>query len=204
MIKNRQELDEVIKTLLFSAFKKAIGNKKISCENNKKSAYFVSQLAVLFSKEFGYEALVQATAEDGTKSSGEWLFDITLVSKGKIETDYKKRSSEIIKKIHWVIESEFSTNIHEFCRDFAKLLHVKSEAYLYIAGLNQENRATREQYIDAQTSLAKKLVVEQKIDQPFYLAFIPTSGKCNGHNSAWDKGYDELQSWIKVVNLSNR
>ena len=194
--------DRLISELVLTAFKTSIENEKIVDSNSMKSSYFVSQLANLFSDKFKKDALVQSTDRYGNKSSGEWLLDITIVSKDKIGTSYKNRKSDIVKKIHWAIESEFSTSLNEFSKDFSKLLHIRSEAYLYIAGINQLSEGARREYIKAQTELAMDLVSEQGIDSPFYLAFVPTPGKSHEHSSLWNGGYEMLKDWVKVINLT--
>lgn len=194
--------DQVISELILTAFERAYENESIKSSNSKKSSFFVSQLADLFAEQSGKKALVQHTDQEGNKFPGEWLLDIAIVSEEQVGTSYKNRKANIIKKIHWAIESEFSTQLNEFVRDFAKLLHIKSDAYLYIAGLNQQNESAREQYIEAQIKLAEELVLAHEIDQQFYLAFVPTPGKCCEHRSLWDADYEELKTWIKVVNLS--
>ncbi|MDO6583582.1 hypothetical protein Q4491_19765 [Photobacterium sp. 2_MG-2023] len=195
--------DRLIDDLVLTAFKTSIENEEIGDSNSKKSSYFVSQLAKLFSDQFDKNALVQTTDRNGKKSSGEWLLDIVIVSKDEIRTSYKNRKSDIVKKIHWAIESEFSTSLNEFSKDFSKLLHIRSEAYLYVAGINQISEVTRNEYINAQTELAVELVSEQGIDKPFYLAFVPTPGKIYEHSSLWNSGYEQLSNWVKVVNLSS-
>ncbi|NAX46600.1 hypothetical protein CAG70_06245 [Photobacterium halotolerans] len=195
--------DRLIDDLVLTAFKTSIENEEIGDSNSKKSSYFVSQLAELFSDQFDKNALVQTTDRNGKKSSGEWLLDIVIVSKDEIRTSYKNRKSDIVKKIHWAIESEFSTSLNEFSKDFSKLLHIRSEAYLYVAGINQISEVTRNEYINAQTELAVDLVSEQGIDKPFYLAFVPTPGKTYEHSSLWNSGYEQLSNWVKVVNLSS-
>lgn len=198
-----QVSDRLIADLVLTAFKTSIENEEIVDSNSMKSSYFVSQLASLFSERFEKDALVQNTERNGKKSSGEWLLDIAIVSKDEIGTSYKNRKSDIVKKIHWAIESEFSTSLKEFSKDFSKLLHIRSEAYLYIAGINQISEAARNEYIKAQIELAVDLVSEQGIDSPFYLAFVPTPGKSNEHSSLWNGGYEVLSKWVKVVNLSS-
>jgi hypothetical protein len=147
--------------------------------------------------------LVQETDKYGGKTTGEWLLDIAIVSKQKVHTSYKDRNASIVEKIIWAIESEFSTNLKEFCKDFAKLLHIKSEAYLYIAGLNQMTPEPRQAYINAQVELAKSLVERHKIKEPFYMVFVPTPGQSGTHKSVWDAFEpDELASWLCVENLS--
>ena len=133
------------------------------------------------------------------------MLDIAIVSKVTVSTNYKKRTAQIIDKIIWAIESEFSTGINDFSVDFAKLLHIKSKSYLYIAGLNQVQKVSRKNYIEAQTQLAKELVKQHQISEPFYIVFVPTPGRSKQYTSIWD-GFelDELKSWFHVVDLSSQ
>ena len=190
-------------SLVQKAFESSINNRENIRENSKRSSYFVSQLAKLFAKLADGEALVQETDKYGERIPGEWLLDIAIVLKREIHTSYKERKSTIVDKIIWAIESEFSTNIHEFCKDFSKLIHIKSEAYLYIAGLNQIRLESRQDYIKAQVKLAKLLVERHTIQEPFYIVFVPTPGKSGKHTSLWDAFEpDELASWLCIEDLS--
>ena len=64
--------------------------------------------------------MVQTTDSNGNKKPGEWLLDIAVVTHTPVETVYKSRSSSIVADILWAVESEFSTNIHEFCKDLPR------------------------------------------------------------------------------------
>ena len=191
--------------LVLKAFKNAFANKDELAVNSQRSSYFVSELAKLFATKFDGEPLVQRVSNNGKKSSGEWLLDIVIVSKQAISTEYRKRNSSIVRKIHWAIESEFSTIINEFGKDFSKLLHIKAENYMYIGGVNQVTRIARKAYMDAQIDLASSLVAEHQIKEPFFMVFIPTPGKPAKHDSLWDEfEFNELKSWIKFVNLHSK
>jgi hypothetical protein len=193
-----------VKELVLEAFDKAWHNKEKTLKNKARSSYFVSELAMVFAREFNGKPLVQETDENGNKQPGEWLLDIAIVSHKVISTQYKGRTSKIVDKVLWAIESELSTELHEFCVDFSKLLHIKADRYLYIAGLNQSTRKPREDYIAAQQNLAMSLVTYHNIVEPFYLVFVPTPGKTRGNNSIWDtRDLDELKAWVKIADLSN-
>jgi hypothetical protein len=193
-----EQIDRIVK----SAFSSAWENRSRINDNRRRSAHFVFKLAEKISEVTPGEALVQKVDDCGRKSPGEWLFDITIVSKRAVTIGCRNRSSEIVDKIFWVVESEFSTNLNEFCKDFAKLIHVKSENYLYVAGLNQENEEARVKYIEAQAQLAKSLVKNHCIEDPFFIAFVPTPGKTENYESLWD-GCDksELLNWLHVTKL---
>ncbi|MDH4099145.1 MAG: hypothetical protein OEV28_01050 [Nitrospirota bacterium] len=192
-----------VSDLVFEAFQQAWNNKDNTPDNNARSSYFVSQLANIFSRKFNGKPLVQEVDENGKKTPGEWLLDVVIVTEEKVCTKHKNRDSTIVDKILWAIESEFSTNLHEFCKDFSKLLHIKAERYLYICGLNQTTEKHRAEYIKAQTELAKSLVMKHKINEPFYIAFVPSPGKTAKNISNWDTLIlSELKPSLHVVNLS--
>lgn len=189
-----------VKRLVLTAFVDAWNHKDGISKNNLRSSYFVSNLAKQLETKYGGEALVQKTESNGKKHKGEWLLDIALVEKSVVSTYYKNRKSEIIEKILFAVESEFSTNLPEFCTDFAKLLHIRSNAYLYICGLNQKKTLARNQYIEAQSCLAKDLVKTHKIYEPFFLVFVPTPGGIKDCKSLWDSlSVNELSDWIHII-----
>ncbi|MCK5813474.1 MAG: hypothetical protein KAH03_04415 [Cocleimonas sp.] len=202
---------DIIFSLVYEAFESAWNNRANISSNAKRSSYFVSELSGAFYSLTKQEALqgvtelVQKTESSGKKASGEWLLDIAIVSKVVASTGYKNRSTQIVDKIIWAIESEFSTNLGEFCKDFSKLLHIKSKAYLYVAGLNQTQIKSREDYIEAQTQLAIELVKQHQITEPFYMVFVPTPGQSGQYASLWDSfELDQLKSWFRVVDLSSK
>ena len=178
--------EKSVLALVTKAFKEALNNKKLRT-NPQRSSFFVSELALSLEEKYGGKALVQKTNEQGIKRPGEWLFDITVVKKKEVKTEYKQRSAEVINKVLWAVESEFSTNLKEFLKDFAKLLHVKSSAYLYIAGYNQSTKEARDSYIKSQLALARELVTEQRITEPFFIVFVPSPAKMSSGSSLWDQ-----------------
>jgi len=195
------ETQETIRLTVEAAFLSAwSGREQLS--NNKRSSRFVSELSRIFKDKYQAIALVQETDIDGNKTSGEWLLDIMIVTKKEIITPDKKRKTTVVDNITWAIESEFSTDLHEFFKDFTKLLYLKADAYLYIAGLNQETERSREKYIETQCELAAKLVEEKQIKVPFFIVFVPSPAN-RGGQSLWDKfTLDCLKSWICCYKLA--
>ena len=194
---------EIIQSMIEDSFSCAWRKRAKLGTNSKRSSYFVTQLSSRLTELSGGCPLVQTTDSNGNKRPGEWLLDIAVVNHTPAATSYKSRSSIIVSEIIWAVESEFSTSIHEFCKDFAKLLHVRAERYLYVAGVSQITRGSRENYIDAQIDLARHLVNHQKISRPFFVAFVPTPGKSGVNSSLWDR-FDlaTLTSWIRAEILN--
>ena len=191
------ETESTILSLVEKAFTSAWTNPN-NLSNNKRSSYFVSELSKEFEDRYKATALVQKTDPNGERHTGEWLLDIAIVKTKEVGTDYKNRKTTVVDSIIWAIESEFSTYIKEFCKDFTKLLYIKANGYLYIAGLNQTDKKARENYIEAQKKLATTLVESKEIKSPFFIVFIPSSG-----NGVWDEfKLEELISWFKCYKLA--
>jgi len=198
-------ITKAVKRSFISAYKNKQKGKNIT-NNQIKSATFVSKLALqiehLVVNEGRIKTLVQKVDDYGNKMKGEWLFDAAIVEVEERKTDYRNRRGNYIKRIIWAIESEFSTNIEDFLRDFSKLIHVKADHYLYINGVNQAGKDYRGNYIKAQIQLARE-IVKDAVKTDFYIGFVPSPGKNKKQGkSIWDS-YDlkELLKWIHVEKI---
>lgn len=171
-----------------------------SISNAKASSYFVFRLAKKLAEMCpGSEMKVQGFKDEcisKEKTTGEWLLDIVIAEMGSAETPEKRvvggqRSARYVRKIKWAVESEFSTSIASFAADFSKLLHIKADNYLYVHGLNQVDEGSLKAYMNMQMKLCRSLVSEAGITAPFYVAFVPTSGKSCKNISRWEDEVDE-------------
>ena len=83
--------------------------------------------------------------EEDNKVRGEWLLDILWceVTRPDPESQYNCPS-----KIYAALECESQTGGKDFFEDFAKLVHVRSNIKIYLAGLNQKREHMMIDYID--------------------------------------------------------
>lgn len=201
-------LENILRSTI-EAFDSAWEARKDAPSNQARSSYFVSELAKAFLAEDAFQGIegvnkrVQIADKAGKKQPGEWLLDAAIVQEREVERRYRIKSATIVEKILLAVESEFSTNINAFCFDFSKLLHIKSENYLYIAGLDQIDGDARQGYRESQIEFSRELVRNVACTAPFFLVFVPTPGKGRRETSLWDRlPKDELLHWIHGAHLN--
>jgi len=162
--------------------------------NSLKSSLFVSEFAsTVYEEFFNYPANkrnVITVKENGEKQPGEWLLDITIT---KNVGDFKER-------ILLAVESESNTSIKSFHEDFAKLLHIKAENYIYLNGLDQKTKSGRDIYISKRNSYALRLMRNAGINS-FYLGFWASPRKIGNVDSIWNELPDGKFRHLNQVTL---
>ena len=123
--------------------------------------------------------------EEDNKLSGEWLLDIFWCEETRPdpESQYKCPS-----KIYAALECESQTSGKEFFEDFAKLVHVRSNIKIYLAGVNQkQSEHTMTDYINRRRSQAADFIGKygaRSDTEEWYLAFWP-SPESHAGRSLW-------------------
>jgi len=162
--------------------------------NSLKSAKFVSDFANNMYKDFfnypGIKLNVIEVDDKGKKYPGEWLLDITIT---KDVNGFKDR-------ILLAVESESNTSKKAFDEDFAKLIHIKAENYIYLNGLDQKSINGKDNYITNRISYAEKLMRNMRINN-FYLGFWASPRKIGNVGSIWDELPDGKFKHLSDVSL---
>jgi len=184
MVLRGQELKAIIQ----QSFDDALNwkNHPKFCDNNAlKASALVSNLGRSLCellKTHDITLNVVTVDGEGHKKPGEWLLDIVIT---------KNDSNGFRKQIVWAIESETDTGLKPFCDDFAKLVHVKSENYLYMNGLNHKTTKGRDEYVANRLKYATSVLTKMDI-QFLYLGFW--ASPCKPDNDVVYSIWDELPS----------
>ncbi|MFK7950263.1 MAG: hypothetical protein AB8G11_21925 [Saprospiraceae bacterium] len=188
-----------VANIVLSSFEKALkdDNDKLKNNNSLRSSYFVSLIGDELKKDFkgkdlkvNYQKVNKLTKE---KESGEWLFDICVTTQLKLN---HRESSKINTSILLACESEFSTDLSDFTKDFGKLICSNAKQLLFIQGLNQESSKGRENFIQKRQNLIISELSDY-IKNDFVLAFIPTPGKVGNLRSFWNLG-ESILSYTSI------
>jgi hypothetical protein len=172
-----------LKSILQGTFDKAVTitkQKAFRQLNSLKSSKFVSEFADSIYEEFfnhpSNNLNVIKVDNKGEKYAGEWLLDITITK------DVYGFKEEILV----AVESESDTSKKAFDEDFAKLLHTKSQNYIYLNGLDQKTELGRDDYINDRISYAQRHLKNKDIKN-FYLGFWASPRKIGDVKSIWDE-----------------
>ena len=192
-----------VANIVFESFVTAFKEKnqgELKDNNPFRSSYFVSLIGEKLENHFfdaktNYQNI--QSIENNKKSSGEWLFDISVTSQLEIIDDrYIDGKSKINTNILFACESEFDTSLAAFTTDFGKLICSNANQYLFIQGLNQSTEKGRKEFIESRKEIIKKQL-RHIIRDDFVLAFIPTPGKV-GDKSFWDTQENEILDWACI------
>lgn len=137
--------------------------------------------------------------DHGKRSPGEWLLDGTW-TKDVVPDDRMKQA--VPAKIYCAIECESSTVGFDYFTDFCKLLSIKSDIKLFLAGLNQKTKQGASRYIEARVRQSGSLVLQHDstplID--WYLAFWPSPATVDGQ-SLWEVVDNEEFAHLRSIVL---
>lgn len=180
---------------LQKALDKSIEWARHEKSNARKSAYFSFQVGQLLrSLKDGADVLQVGFNESGQKESGEWLLDAIVAEK----------SNHFIGKINIAMECESSTVKYEFERDFAKLIHIKSEMKIYLHGLDHSTSEGADQLIRKRLAQAATYIEQYDHDDKvqWFFAFWPSPKKVRTAESLWDTFKDNKQyAHLRLIRL---
>lgn len=113
--------------------------------------------------------------EEDNKISGEWLLDILWCEETRVDPDSQYQCPS---KIYAALECESKAKTKEFFEDFAKLVHVRSNIKIYLAGVNQrQSEHTMIDYINRRRNQAADFIDKfgagSEIEE-WYLVFWPS------------------------------
>lgn len=138
---------------------------------------------------------------DKKKRSGEWLLD--GVWSEDVCPDNRMTQRKVPAKIRVALECESSTSAFDYFTDFAKLLAISSDIKLFLAGLNQREKAVARAYMNKRVQQSGELVDQYDRTRPadWYLAFWP-SPLAVGGTSLWEQiDDDEDIAHLKAISL---
>jgi hypothetical protein len=173
---------------------------KLKNDNPFRSSYFVSLIGEKLENHYSKSAKTNYqhinSLEERKKSTGEWLFDISVTSQMEIiDTRHSDGKSMINTNILLACESEFETSLSAFTTDFGKLICSGANQYMFIQGLNQSTEAGRKEFINFRKEIIQNQL-RHLIRDDFLLAFIPTPGKI-GNNSFWNTHEENILDWAE-------
>jgi hypothetical protein len=181
--------------LLIESFKYTHELKDKIAENDCLSSKFIFEfMNRIYKKYFNDDTVlnIQNVDDNGKRSPGEWLYDACIVRRKTIYDEPYKTNTEINIEILLAFESEFSTCLKDFAKDFGKLLCSKSDNKIYICGLNQITKNGRSSYIERKIRTINKYL-KNNIDNMILIFFPSTKG------NLWRKHkFDELKFWIEI------
>lgn len=192
-----------------NAFKKSYLLKDtgaFSGNNPLRSAKFLFELSDGILKTFHPNCKLHVinVSDTGKKSSGEWLYDMTISKQANI-VDKRwggKSRSDLNTKILFNLECEFGTSLKEFTEDVGKLITSKSPTSLFIQGLNQITIEGREDFIKNRLEIIKEQMGKY-IENHFLIGFCPSPVK-KSTASVWDLfSFSDLVNWIQVFGWDN-
>lgn len=200
--------------MITEAFKKAFMLKdegKFAVSNTHRSAKFVYEVAEQLHRFSDDDDIlyVQKVDDSGVKKSGEWMYDITIAENKSItDPKYPHRRISFISTIKWAVESEYSTSLREFSKDFSKLLIGKPYNILYLNGLDQADEIDANKYIMRRIETTEGIIRESEVLSGssipnIYMGFWPTPQKVKRNwknKSQWDF-YVDPGALIKRVRL---
>lgn len=188
---------EKLKDVLAKCFDEAVSistEHPFNQSNNLKSALFVSlvghNIHDTFFRESGTDLNVITVKESGEKEPGEWLLDISIT----------KDNNGIKEKILFAAESESNTSTNAFNEDFAKLIHIRSEYYLYLNGLDQKTFKGKDNYIKNRLEYAADILKRTDLNS-FYIGFWASPKKQGNVDSIWNELQDGEYSHLKNIEL---
>ena len=162
--------------------------------NSLKSAKFVSTVGDSIFNEFfknpDYYLNVITVNDQGNKLPGEWLLNITIT----------QNIQKFRRKIILAVESESSTSIKAFNDNFAKLVHIRADNYIYLNGLDQKTERGKQNYIACRLSYAQNLLSAESYPS-FYLGFWASPKKIKGYKSIWSAIIEGKYAHLKKVEL---
>lgn len=170
------------------------GYKKYpNLKNSYRSAYFCYQVGLhldgVFESRFPGRPLKRRQIEfsgDDKKRPGEWLLDIVWCEETCADPASKSKHPS---KIYGALECESSTKSKEFFTDFAKLVHVRSNIKLYLAGVNHKHKRRMTKYIRMRTEQTARFLADTGVSsetEEWCVAFWPSPmGDVN--RSLWDE-----------------
>jgi len=135
----------------------------------------------------------------GRRSSGEWLLDGTWT---KDVTPDENMTKKVPAQIYCALECESSTSGFDYFMDFCKLLSIKSNIKLFLAGLDQITKRGASLYVENRVRQSS-LLVAQYDSEPcvdWYLAFWPSPRTVNGH-SLWETIDNEELAHLQSIVL---
>ena len=160
--------------------------------NKDRSEYFCYQVGEMLHPAIAgdYEDVernqITFDKDKGTRVKGEWLLDI--VWSRKFQPD--QRSST---KQPWIIlaalECESNKGGKQFFEDFAKLVNIRSDIKIFLAGLDHKTPKGMNDYIEKRMKQAAKYLSKAGVlnsNENWYLAFWPSPLKVDGE-SLWDQ-----------------
>lgn len=157
--------------------------------NSLRSSMFCSQFGEQLSGIFGKgvtrrQILVDWDSRE--RIGGEWLLDIVWT-----EDEHRmdgKLADLMPRRIRCAVECESSTAGHEFFKDFAKLLNVRSRTKIFLGGLNQIGSRRADAYIKRRVAEAERYIRDYEVNSletDWYIGFWP-SPKGTSTTSLWD------------------
>lgn len=184
-IVNRQEFKKAIVLDLRAALECSVEWKGFEEHpkqpNAYRSAYFCYQvgehLDSTIGKRFPGKSIERRQirfVENDEKETGEWLLDILWCD--EVQPDPKSKFTHP-SKVYAAVECESSTYGKDFFEDFAKLVHVKSDIKIFLAGVDQVRETVMCDYIVRRKRQAAQFLSECSTDygaQEWYLAFWPS------------------------------
>lgn len=186
-----------LKKILNNGFHSALkftDEGKFKDSNSLKSAKFVSIISESIFNEFynnsGNNLNVIKVDGQGNKDPGEWLLDACIT----------QNTIGFKKKIILAMESESDTSLKAFNDDFAKLIHIKAENYIYLNGLNQKTNLGNQKYINNRLLYAQQLMNPEEFST-FFIAFWASPKKIRGFESIWSAINDGELEHLKEVYL---
>lgn len=188
------------RSMIADAFDKAFklkGKGKFAVSNSHRSAKFVYEVAQQLHRfsDDNDVLYVQQVDDEGIKKSGEWMYDITIAENKRItDPKYPQRKISFITTIKWAVESEYSTSLREFSKDFSKLLIASPFNILYLNGLDQEAEPDTHNYILRRIETTEGILKESNVltgnsIPNIYVGFWPTPQKVKRnkkYKSQWD------------------
>lgn len=135
----------------------------------------------------------------GNRSSGEWLLDGTWTED---VTPVENMRKGVPARIRCAVECESSTAGYDYFMDFCKLLSIKSDVKLFLAGLNQRTMRGASRYVDKRVRQSNLLVrqYDATFRSDWYLAFWPSPLAVRGQ-SLWERIDNEDLTHLQAIVL---
>ncbi|MEC4718157.1 hypothetical protein RY831_03290 [Noviherbaspirillum sp. CPCC 100848] len=166
-----------------------LSRDEIQITNSLKSSMFCTQIGKQLAPYFKNgttKRQITVSEDNGERVGGEWLLDIVWTEDER--RDAGEHRGLMPRRIRCAVECESSTSGHEFFKDFAKLLNVRSSTKIFLGGLNQLTEAAAEDYMVRRVREASQYVRDYDGNSDgtnWYIGFWP-SPKGTVTSSLWD------------------
>jgi len=137
---------------------------------------------------------------DNTQDFGlnEFLRDICIARIGEVSANIHDTTLKTVTRVHWQVESEFSSNTREAVKDFNKLVAGSADNTLFVGPYHGDSsrqaRSAASGYREVLRSVLNN--VDIRSDENWYLGIVPHPNRWK-HNEA-----NEVKCW-RFVRVGN-